>query len=66
MQDGAPDPLIRLWRDAGLSEPDLLADELLILLEGTRVTAQSVGAAGLGAKLLRMGEEMIATHASRR
>jgi len=66
MQDGAPDPLIRLCRDAGLSEPDLLADELLILLEGTRVTAQSVGAAGLAAKLLRMGEEMIATHASRR
>jgi AcrR family transcriptional regulator len=58
--------LIRLCRDAGLSEPDLLADELLILLEGVRVTAQSVGATGLGAKLLRMGEEMIATHASRR
>ena len=58
--------LIRLCRDAGLSEPDMLADELLILLEGVRVTAQSVGTAGLSAKLLRMGEAMIAAHAARR
>ena len=58
--------LVRLCRDAGLSEPDMLADELHILLEGARVTAQSVGTAGLGAKLLRMGEAMIAAHASRR
>jgi AcrR family transcriptional regulator len=57
--------LIRLCRDAGLSEPDMLADELLILLEGVRVTAQSLGAAGLSAKLLRMGEAMIAAHAAR-
>jgi AcrR family transcriptional regulator len=58
--------LIQLCRDAGLSEPDTLADELLILLEGVRVTAQSVGTAGLSAKLLRMGEAMIAAHAARR
>jgi AcrR family transcriptional regulator len=57
--------LERLCRDAGLSEPDMLADELLILLEGVRVTAQSVGTEGLGAKLLRMGEAMIAGHAAR-
>ncbi len=58
--------LVRLCRDAGLNEPDLLADELLILLEGVRVTAQSVGTAGLSAKLLRMGEAMIAAHTVRR
>jgi AcrR family transcriptional regulator len=55
--------LVHLCRDAGLSEPDSLADELLILLEGVRVTAQSVGTQGLAAKLLRMGEAMMAAHA---
>jgi AcrR family transcriptional regulator len=54
--------LARLCRDAGLSEPEMLADELHILLEGARVTAQSVGADGLGARLVRMGEAMIAAH----
>ena len=41
----------------------MLADELHLLLEGARVTAQSVGADGLGARLVRMGEAMIAAHA---
>ena len=54
--------LVGLCRAAGLSEPDMLADELHLLLEGARVTAQSVGADGLGARLVRMGETMIAAH----
>src|SRR5580704_16180230 len=58
--------LVRLCADAGLSEPDMLADELHILLEGARVTAQSIGADGLGPKLVRMGEAMIAAHAPSR
>ena len=41
----------------------MLADELHLLLEGARVTAQSVGSDGLGARLVRMGEAMIAAHA---
>jgi AcrR family transcriptional regulator len=57
--------LIRLCRAAGLSEPDMLADELHLLLEGARVTSQSVGADGLGARLVRMGEAMIAAHAAK-
>jgi AcrR family transcriptional regulator len=57
--------LIDLCRDAGLNEPDLLADELHLLLEGARVTAQSVGATGLGARVMRMGEAMIAAHAGK-
>src|SRR6266508_1866594 len=57
--------LIRLCRAAGLQEPDMLADELHLLLEGARVTAQSVGANGLGARLVRMGEAMIAAHAAK-
>jgi AcrR family transcriptional regulator len=54
--------LIALCRAAGLSEPDMLADELHLLLEGARVTSQSVGADGLGARLMRMGEAMLAAH----
>jgi len=51
-----------LSQDADLSEPELLADELHLLLEGARVTAQSVGTEGLAARLLRMGEAMIVAH----
>jgi AcrR family transcriptional regulator len=54
--------LAALCRQAGLSNPEMLADELNLLLEGARVTAQSVGADGLGARLVRMGEAMIAAH----
>ena len=57
--------LVQLARSAGLSDPDMLADELYLLLEGARVTAQSVGADGLGARLMRMGEAMIAAHAAK-
>jgi hypothetical protein len=57
--------LIDLCQRAGLSEPELLADELHLLLEGARVTAQSVGADGLGARLTRMGEAMIAANMPR-
>ena len=56
--------LVRLCRAAGLSEPDLLADELNLLLEGARVTAQSVGSDGLGTRLVRMGEAVLAAHAA--
>jgi AcrR family transcriptional regulator len=54
--------LARLCRSSGLKDPELLADELYLLLEGARVTAQSVGRDGLGARLMRMGEAMIAGH----
>jgi AcrR family transcriptional regulator len=57
--------LVGLARTAGLTDPDLLADELHLLLEGARVTAQSVGTDGLGDRLVRMGEAMIAAHAPR-
>lgn len=57
--------LAQLCRAAGLHEPEMLADELYLLLEGARVTAQSVGPDGLGARLMRMGEAMIAAHQAR-
>ncbi len=54
--------IIRLCAAADLAQPELLADELFLLLEGARVTAQSMGRAGLGERLIRMGEAMIAAH----
>ena len=57
--------LADLCRSAGLGDPETLADELHLLLEGARVTSQSVGADGLGARLMRMGEAMIAAHVAR-
>jgi AcrR family transcriptional regulator len=57
--------LVRLSEQAGLSEPEMLADELHLLLEGARVTAQSVGTEGLAARLLQMGKAMVAAHAPR-
>ena len=56
------DALVRLCADAGLTEPEMLADELHLLLEGARVTAQSMGADGLDARLTRMSEALIAAH----
>ena len=55
--------VIALCRAAKLKEPELLADELNLMLEGARVTAQSVGIDGLGARLKRMSEALIAAHA---
>ena len=57
--------LIELCRAGGLREPDMLADELSLLLEGARVSAQSVASNDLGTRLVRMGEAMIAAHAAK-
>ena len=62
---GQRNHLAQLCRSAGLKDPEMLADELYLLLEGARVTAQSVGAEGLGARLTRMGEAMITAHETR-
>jgi hypothetical protein len=40
----------------------MLADELFLLLEGARVSAQTMGREGLSERLVRMGEAMIAAH----
>jgi hypothetical protein len=55
--------LVRLCRAAELDEPEFLADELFLLLEGARVSAQSVGRDGPASRLVRMGEAIIASHA---
>jgi AcrR family transcriptional regulator len=54
--------LTRLCREAGLADPELLADELYLVLEGARVSLQSVGPEDLGARIVRIGEAIIASH----
>ena len=54
--------LIALCGATGAAEPELLADELFLLLEGARVSAQSVGPQGPASRLVRMGEALIAAH----
>ena len=58
------DRLIALCAATGVAEPELLADELFLLLEGARVSAQSVGQQGPASRLVRMGEALIASHLS--
>ena len=57
--------LIRLCRDAKLVDPDRLADEVFLLCEGARVTAQSVGSDGLSVRLAGMLEALVSDHARR-
>lgn len=54
--------LIDLCREAGAREPEGLADELFLLVEGARVCRQSLGPAGPSARLVRMGEDLIRAH----
>ena len=56
------DRLIELCRAAGAEEPEMLADELFLLLEGARVSAQSLGPTGPSSRLTRMGEAFMAAH----
>jgi len=56
------DQLVALCGAIGIAEPELLADELFLLLEGARVSAQSVGPKGPASRLVRMGEALIASH----
>jgi AcrR family transcriptional regulator len=56
--------LVALCRDAGLSDPELLADELYLLLEGARVSAQSIDAKEIGARFRKMSEWLVASHCS--
>jgi AcrR family transcriptional regulator len=57
--------LVRLFRDAGLREPENLADEIFLLIEGARINIQSVGPDGPGSRLVSMIQAMIDSHARR-
>jgi AcrR family transcriptional regulator len=56
------DRLARLCAAAGAPQADLLADELFLLVEGARVSLQSVGPEGPAAHFARMAEAVIARH----
>ncbi len=56
------DRLVRVCAAAGLYEPEFLADELYLLIEGARVSVQSVGRDGPAARLVRMGTAIIVSH----
>jgi len=56
--------LIALCRGAGADDAELLADAIFLLLEGARVSAQSVGPTGPASHLARMGEALIKAHSA--
>lgn len=57
--------LVRLFHDAGLAEPERLADEIFLLIEGARINIQSVGPDGPGSRLVGMIQALIDDHARR-
>jgi AcrR family transcriptional regulator len=58
------DRLAGLCRAAGISQAELLADTLTLLIEGARVSRQSVGAEGPCARFVRMSEAVIVAFAN--
>ena len=53
--------LVALVREAGYTQPERVADELFLLIEGARVSLQSVGPAGPGARLYALADGLLAT-----
>lgn len=51
--------LEQLCREAGYAQPARLADELFLLVEGARVSLQSVGPEGPGARLYALAEALL-------
>ena len=62
---GQRERLAALCRAAGLAQPELVADELFLLLEGARVSTQSVGHGGPGCSFVRMSRALVARHGGR-
>ncbi|MBV8031260.1 MAG: TetR/AcrR family transcriptional regulator [Betaproteobacteria bacterium] len=51
--------LVALCREAGFAHPRELADELFLLVEGARVSLQSVGPRGPGSRLCALAEALL-------
>ena len=51
--------LASLCRDAGYAHPERLADEIFLLVEGARVSLQSVGPKGPGAHLFELAKKLL-------
>jgi AcrR family transcriptional regulator len=56
------DLIIALCREAGLRDPELLADELFLLGEGARVARQSLGPRVPAERLAQMFQMLVAAH----
>jgi AcrR family transcriptional regulator len=54
--------LVKLFCDAALRDPEGLADEVFLLIEGARINIQSLGAEGPASRLVRMIETLIDSH----
>lgn len=55
--------LVDLCREAGIAKADQLADTLCLLIEGARVSMQSVGLEGPGARFISIADAVIAAFA---
>ena len=53
--------LVALVREAGYVQPERVADELFLLVEGARVCVQSVGRQGPGSRLFALAEGLLAS-----
>lgn len=56
------DRLIALCRASGLTDPEILADQLYLLIEGSRVSYRSVGPEGMACDLKALAASIIAAH----
>ena len=54
--------LVELCGEAGARDPERLADELFLLIEGARVCAQSMGPKGPCCQLVRLGDTILTAH----
>jgi AcrR family transcriptional regulator len=54
--------LVKLFGDARLRDPEGLADEVFLLIEGARMNIQSLGLEGPASRLVRMIEALIDSH----
>jgi len=59
------DRLARLCRDAGFADAELLADALTLLVEGARVSWQTVGPQGPGSRFVDVAEAIVTAFAQR-
>jgi len=51
--------LVALCREVGYAHPERLADEIFLLVEGARVSLQSVGPQGPGSRLFALAEALL-------
>jgi len=58
--------LVSLVREAGYLRPERVADELFLLVEGARVSLQSVGPEGPGARLYALACELLDSRPKRK